>query len=276
MDTKTSIFLAALIMLVSSCGVQREVAYIDDAQRDTAEAILSDFASTVHPGDLLYIYVNSQTPESVVPFNEETNKIVSAMAGNSTGGVADGYLVSEEGKIVFPVLGGIQVMGMTHDSVAHEIENRLRDGGYVTDAVVSVSLMNFRVAVVGEVARPQEIHVPGVRLTIFEALALCGDLTMDGRRENVMVVRQEAMPAGEEGETTVVTTVVGEIDLTSKAIFDSPYYYLRSGDIVYVEPTDKKKRLATRDPDVPGYISLSVRVAGLVNQLFRLGYGPVR
>ena len=101
------------MMLVSSCGVQREVAYINDAQRDTAEVILSNFASTVHPGDLLYIYVNSQTPESVVPFNEETNKLVSAMAGNTKVSVVDGYLVSEEGKIIFPVLGGIQVMGIS-------------------------------------------------------------------------------------------------------------------------------------------------------------------
>lgn len=264
------------MMLVSSCGVQREVAYINDAQRDTAEVILSNFASTVHPGDLLYIYVNSQTPESVVPFNEETNKLVSAMAGNTKVSVVDGYLVSEEGKIIFPVLGGIQVMGMTYDSVAQTIENRLKDGGYVTDAVVSVSLMNFRVAVVGEVARPQEIHVPGVRLTIFEALALCGDLTMDGRRENVKVVRQETVTAGEEGESTAVNTIVGEIDLTSKAIFDSPYYYLRSGDVVYVEPTDFKKHLATRDPDVPSYISLSVKVAYLVSRLFRFEYSTTR
>lgn len=259
-----------ILAVFTSCGTQREVAYVSDAERDSAQAILSSFAATIHPGDRLYIYVNSQTPESVVPFNEETNKVVSGIRGNTSDNIVDGYLVSSEGTITFPVLGSLPAAGMTHDSLAHEIESRLSDGGYVTDAVVSVRLMNFRVAVVGEVAHPQELHVPGIRLTIFEALALCGDVTMYGKRENVTVIRQNVAAEStlpEESQTTA--THVGQIDLTSKEIFNSPYYYLRSGDIVYVEPTDRKKRIATRNPNIPSYISLTVSAARLVHILFR-------
>ena len=261
------------LTFLASCGAQREVAYISDAERDTAQAILSNFAATIHPGDQLYIYVNSQTPESVIPFNEETKtmtgKIV-ATGKQSGGGVVDGYLVTDAGTITFPVLGVLPAVGMTHDSLAHEIEIRLQDGGYVNDAVVTVSLMNFRVAVVGEVNRPREIHVPGIRLTIFEALALCGDVTMYGQRENVIVVRQNMATDGvdPEGDPSMAV-VVGQIDLTSKDIFNSPYYYLRSGDIVYVEPTAQKKKKAFRDPNTLNYISVSLNVAHLVSGLAR-------
>lgn len=280
--SKTSIiprrfaFVATLLFLVllTSCRTQREVAYINDAERDSAQAILSNFAATIHPGDQLYIYVNSQTPESVIPFNEETKTQTGKLAASGKGmggGVVDGYLVTDAGTITFPVLGVLPAAGMTYDSLAHEIEVRLRDGGYVNDAVVTVSLMNFRVAVVGEVMRPQEIHVPGIRLTIFEALALCGDVTMYGQRENVVVVRQSMVTDGGDPEGSPAAGVeIGQINLTSKDIFDSPYYYLRSGDIVYIEPNAKKKKVATRDPNVLNYISVSISVAHLITSIARM------
>ena len=277
--SKTSIiprrfaFVATLLFLVllTSCRTQREVAYINDAERDSAQAILSNFAATIHPGDQLYIYVNSQTPESVIPFNEETKTQTGKLAASGKGmggGVVDGYLVTDAGTITFPVLGVLPAAGMTYDSLAHEIEVRLRDGGYVNDAVVTVSLMNFRVAVVGEVMRPHENHVPGSRLTIFEALALCGDVTMYGQRENVVVVRQSMVTDGGDPEGSPAAGVeIGQINLTSKDIFDSPYYYLRSGDIVYIEPNAKKKKVATRDPNVLNYISISISVAHLITSI---------
>lgn len=262
---KITLLLTA-ILLLASCGVQREVAYISDAERDSAQYILSTFSSTIHPGDQLYIYVNSQTLESVIPFNEETNKQTHLNGGGAAPAV-DGYMVSQEGTIIFPVVGVIPVAGMTYDSLARDIESRLIDGGFVNDPVVTVSLMNFRVAVVGEVKRPRELHVPGERLTIFEALALCGDITMDGRRDNISVIRQASPQTSPEG---MGTTVVGQIDLTSKEIFNSPYYYLKSGDIVYIEPIDKKKRLASRNTEIPSYVSLAVSAAHLIQRFFNI------
>lgn len=119
--------------------------------------------------------------------------------------------------------------------------------------------MNFRVTVLGEVAHPKQLHVVGDRLTIFEALAMVGDITKDGKRENVSIVRSE------NGQQTV-----GTINLSSKEIFDSPYYYLKQNDIVYVEPSDLKKKLATRNERVPQYIALGVSSIVLVRTIWRI------
>ena len=250
------------VLMFPSCYHTKELAYVSDAERDSAQVIFNTYTSSIHPGDQLYIYVSSQTPESVIPFNEETNKSVSSLAGSGRKGTSeanratkaktDGYFVSNDGFIIFPVLGKIQVVGLTRDSLAHVIEHRLLAEGYVTDPVVEVKTVNFRVAVIGEVKNPQELHIETDRLTVFEALAMCGDITMDGKRTNVGVLRE-----------TDGVVAIGEIDLTSKEIFNSPYYYLRQNDIVYIEPTKKKKHLATRDPNILSYIQLGTSMTRL-------------
>ena len=242
--------MMAVAMFFSSCYHTKELAYVSDAERDTAQVILNNYTATIHPGDQLYIYVSSQTPESVIPFNEETNK------GSESIGV-NGYNVADDGCIIFPVLGKIPAMGLTRDSLAHVIEHRLLSEGQVTDPVVEVKMMNFRVAVIGEVQKPQELHLENERLTIFEALAMCGDITMDGKRTNVGVLREA------DGVVTL-----GEIDLTSKELFSSPYYYLQQNDIVYVEPTKKKKRLAVRDPNIPSYIQFGTSMTSFALMIY--------
>ena len=242
--------LVSIAMFFSSCYHTKELAYVSDAERDSAQVILNNYTATIHPGDQLYIYVSSQTPESVIPFNEETNK------GSESIGV-NGYNVADDGCIIFPVLGKIPAMGLTRDSLAHVIEHRLLSEGQVTDPVVEVKMMNFRVAVIGEVNAPQELHLTSGRITIFEALAMCGDITMDGKRTNVGVLREA------DGIVTL-----GEIDLTSKELFNSPYYYLQQNDIVYVEPTKKKKRLATRDPNIPSYIRFGTSMTNFALMIY--------
>lgn len=258
-----SVFL--VFVFIVSCSTTHELPYIADATRDSATPVANTYSSTIHPGDQLYIYVSSQTPESVIPFNQETNR--NALQGNSsltaqgsqpTANI--GYLVDEQGNIIFPVLGKIMSAGMTLDSLAKDLQHRLIVQGYVSDPIVTVQLMNFRVAVIGEVKVPREIHVDGTRLTIFEALAMCGDLTLYGKRDDIKVLRED------HGEYTL-----GQIDLTSRTLLDSPYYYLRQNDIVYVEPNDKRKRQSYDDAataqELAAYISLggsAVRTAYMV------------
>lgn len=274
------VFCAFVSLLLSSCRSNQELAYISDAERDSAQAILTDYVSTIHPGDQLYIYVYSQTPESVIPFNQEThthaaevNRLYSVDTThlavrqvqerskqsyrNVDKGVS-GYLVNEAGTIIFPVLGKMLVAGIAYDSLAHLIEQRLISDGYLNDPVVTVSPMNFRVSVVGEVNRPQELHITGERLTILEALAMCGDLTIYGQRENVTVVRSK------KGVATPIT-----IDLTKKAFFDSEVYYLQPNDIVYIEPNKLKKRRATVDENWPRYAAFGVGLAAAIYNITR-------
>ncbi len=271
------VFVATLMVLLQSCSSVREMAYITDAERDSAQQILSTYANSIHSGDLLYIYVYSETPESVLPFNQETHKqIVEVNRLNyvdtthvgvrqvqetarqnylSTSSSVPGYLVDEAGAILFPVLGNMTVGGLTYDSLAHVIEHRLIDGGYLKDPLVTISPMNFRVSVMGEVNRPRELHITGERLTILEALAMCGDLTIYGQRENITVVRNK------KGVATPIT-----IDLTKKTIFDSEVYYLQSNDIVYIEPNKQKKRSASLDENWPKYVVFgSALGAAIVN-----------
>lgn len=223
-------------LCVSACGSGREIAYINDAQRDSAEVILHTYTNSIHPYDQLYIYVNSANPEAADPFNQKIS--------------LQGYIVDESGYITLPILGKIVVSGFPIDSVQSRIEKLLIERGYVNDPVVTVNLMNFRVSVIGEVRSPQELHLEGERLTIFEALAQCGDVTGHGMRDNVLVVRDMG------GTDTIM-----QIDLTQKSVFESQAYYLQNNDIVYVEPTKKWKRRAYRDENVPQYISLGVSLS---------------
>lgn len=262
-----------LLLTLASCRTTH-LAYISDAQRDSAAAIMQTYTSVIMPGDLLYIYVASQTPESVIPFNQETrtyntavNTVQGVEATQGTQATASemngetryiktdvtGYEVKDDGTIDFPLLGKYSVVGLTKDSLSHIIEAQLKQHGYVNDPLVTIQLMNFRVTVVGEVRSPQQIHADGTRLTLLEALAICGDLTDYGKRENVTIVREV------NGQQTY-----GQVDLTSRTLFDSPYYYLQQNDIVYVEPTNLRKRTAVRDPNNPRYIAIAVGLAATV------------
>ena len=281
--------LLLVVLMFASCRSGQNITYIIDAQRDSAQTIIQSYTSSIMPGDKtiiqsytssimpgdrLYIYVEGINPQSVVPFNQETHRISVAAnrvmnVSNEDGVVSElgedaarvqylqsdisGYLVNEEGCIYFPVLGKMDVEGMTMDSLGSYLEYRLENEGYVKSPNVTVNLMNFRVTVIGEVRNPRQVHVDGTRLTILEALAISGDITDYGMRNNVIVMR-----------TNNGREEIGEIDLTSASMLESPYYYLHQNDIVYVEPNYKKKRHADEDPNVMSYISMGISISRLI------------
>ena len=257
--TKLLFFAALGAVMATSCKSTPELAYVHDAARDSASAITGEFTKGIQANDLLGIYVESETPAATIPFNQETNKIAVAdgVVMNPGASAVSGYLVNNDGDIVFPVLGKMHVLGLTHAELAKEIEERLVSEGHIIDASVTVKLMNFKVSVLGDVARPGQIVATGERLTIFEALSMVGDLTIYGQRHNVTVIREE------NGQRTI-----GEIDLTSKDIFASPYYYLHQNDVVYVEPNMKKKKQAERDPMTLTYISSAVSIVSVISSVF--------
>ena len=251
-----AIFGAGLLV---SCGPSKEIAYVSDAVRDSAMTITGEFSKGIQANDLLYIYVESETPDVTVLFNQETNKIakVDNVVINPGSSAVTGYLVNRDGDIIFPVLGKLHVLGLTHAQLAALIERRLVDEGHILDAVVTVKLMNFTVSVLGEVKQPGLIQVNGERLTIFEALSRVGDITLYGRRDNVTVIREE------NGVRTI-----GELDLTSQNVFNSPYYYLHQNDMVYVEPNTRRKHDAERDPLVQSYISMGLSILSTLSSMF--------
>lgn len=247
---------------MTSCKESAEIAYIANAYRDSPSPVTGQFTKGIQPNDLLSIYVESETPESTIQFNQETNKIAtqngSVLNPGASGARVAGYLVNHDGDIIFPVLGKVHVAGLTHNQLAEMLEKRLVSDGHIMDPVVTVKLMNFKVSVLGEVARPGMLNVDGERLTIFEALSMVGDMTIYGQRENVTVIREE------NGVRTV-----SYVDLTSERIFDSPYYYLHQNDVVYVEPNKLRKRTAESNRQlVLSYVSSGLGLISTIATIF--------
>ena len=201
---KLTIAAGAMAAVMVSCSSSSEIAYVKEAPRDTLTEITGEFTKGIQANDLLSIYVESESPEVTIQFNQETNKIAYANGTviNPGSSVVTGYLVNRDGDITFPVLGKIHVLGMTHEQLAKDLENRLVSDGHILDASVTVKLMNFKVSVLGDVMKPGMIQATGERLTIFEALSMVGDMTIYGQRTNVTVIREE------NGQRTI-----GEIDL---------------------------------------------------------------
>lgn len=235
---KRHIYLLPLLLAIAACSTPKDYAYLKDAPRNEEMPIQNRTETVIKKGDNIYIYVYSQFPETTIPFNQETNTLATRKKPH-------GYDVDDRGDIIFPVIGRVHAEGLTPEDFARELEGKLVAGRYVSDPLVSLKITNYSVTVIGEVMKPSELMCDDNRLSILEAIAKCGDITMDGIRTNVKIIRT----IGED-------IVVDSVDLTSQALLTSPYYYLQQGDIVYVEPTPKKKRKAYSDDDWPHYIRI--------------------
>lgn len=238
MKIRYILFLLTMILLFGSCATPK-IAYFTDIKPGTAEPVLNPLEIRVRPEDKISILVNSKDPLLENLFNLP---IVSRQIGSLTGasgasgnqGVT-GYTVNKDGEIDFPVLGKIQVGGMTREEIASCIKEELISKNLVKDPVVTVEFMNLTVSVLGEVANPGRFSIDKDRLTLLDALSLAGDLTIYGKRENVLVQREE------NGKK-----VLYKVDLNSGYdLYASPVYYLQQNDIVYVEPNSVRARQAT-------------------------------
>lgn len=179
----------------------------------------------VQKDDLLQIYIFAQNTEVAKPFNMVA--MMSDMGTSSSNPEQTAYLVDAKGCIDLPMLGQISVEGMTTLEIKEKISQELVSRNLIKEPVVTVRIQNFKVSVLGEVKNPGVVDVKGERITVLEALSKAGDLTIQGRRDHVAVIREV------DGKRTV-----NYLDLKSKEIFDSPYYYLKQNDVVYVEPNN--------------------------------------
>ncbi|NEM97746.1 polysaccharide export protein [Pontibacter sp. BT327] len=183
----------------------------------------------IQKNDLLSISISSLNPEASLVFNMPNLTATQAptVAGNVT--QASGYLVDQDGNIQFPFLGNVKAAGLTKKEFKNYITTELVRRKLLLDPIVNVRYLNYKVSVLGEVAHPSVLTIPNEKVTLLEALGLAGDMTIYAKRDNVMLIREE------DGKK-----VIRRIDLTSDVLFTSPYYYLRSNDIIYVEPNKSK------------------------------------
>lgn len=223
--------LLLTLLVLTSCRSSKEVLYMQDIGAKREQLLENGYEVIIHKDDLLSVMVNSRDPELALPFNMPT---VSYQLGNSYSQQRIlGYLVDAKGNIDFPILGQIHVEGLTRMQLKKLVKKRLIEGDYIKDPVVTVQFQNFKVSVIGEVARPGSFNISGDRVTLLEALSMAGDLSIYGRRDRVAVIREM------EGKR-----VVTFLDLRNSSIFDSPYYYLQQNDIVYVEPNKAKAQMS--------------------------------
>ena len=245
------ILVILTMFFLSSCAVPKNIAYFQNRLVDQPEQIDKHGGIVIQPKDMLSIVVSSKNPELVVIFNLP---VISYQAGSevvtsSYNQRLMGYVVDNEGYIDFPVLGKLKVSGLTRWELADTIKNKLIEEGYLTDCVVTVEFMNFKVSIIGEVNAPGTYTIEGDKVTVLQAISLAKDLTIFGQRENVTVIRES------DGERTMY-----QINLCDVSMFNSPAYYLQQNDIVYVEPSEIKARQSTTDDK--GLRMTSILVSG--------------
>jgi polysaccharide export outer membrane protein len=213
----------------SSCYGPKKIYYLQHLGDTTIQNSYAQKESTVHVGDQLYIFVSSLNTEASAVYNLPNFSVASAnmQQGQTQNNPVAGYLVDNKGQITLPKIGSLPVVGFTFSQLKDTIQNRL--AAYLKEPIVSIRLLNFRVSILGEVRSPGTFTVPYPDLTIFQALGLAGDLTINGVRETVLLVRQSDKEK-----------ITYRINLTDKNVMQHPAYFIQSGDVIYIEPNKTK------------------------------------
>ena len=231
---KTRFYLSLfLAIFLASCVSKKDVVYFqpksleEDIQKTD---IVQKYLPSLQDGDILSVTVSSLSPEASAMFNpymaaQASSSIQSSQTNNLP--PVSGYLIDEEGFITLPLVGKLKISGLTIKEATQTITAQLDK--FLQQPTVSVRILNFRVSILGEVARPSVYTIPNEKITLPEALGLAGDLTIYGQRNNVLIVRET------EGKREF-----SRIDLTKRDLFNSPYYYLHANDVIYVEATKGK------------------------------------
>lgn len=224
---------AAIVLFLASCTTPKKIAYFQDLQPGiSANHVTVSPEITLKPKDKMSIIVSTQDQRLTALFNLP---IVASSIGNMGGSYSSGmagYTVDNDGNIDFPVVGKLYVQGKTREQVAALIKEELTSRNLVKDPVITVEFMNLTFSVLGEVNNPGRVSINKDRVTLLDALSAAGDLTIYGKRDSVMVLRNEAG----------IQRVYG-VDLCSaKDLYSSPVYYLQQDDVVYVEPNGTRAR----------------------------------
>ena len=249
-------------MLLVGCNSTKEVAYLQNLDINKQESISASKGITIQPKDVLSIIVSCKDAELAAMFNlpvvsyQTNSEIVS-----STGGTQQllGYAVDENGEIKLPVLGKMKVAGMTRWEVQEKIKNELKSRELLKDMVVTVEFRNFKISILGEVKNPGSYSIEGDKVNVLEAISMAGDLTIYGLRDQVYVIREEG------GERTVY-----RLNLKSAEVFQSPAYYLKQNDVVYVQPNKVRAGESNLNENSMKSIGIWISIASLLTTVATL------
>ena len=230
-------FISAILFaaLLVGCNATKRVIY-DFNKNEDVKAILSDGQIRIKPHDRLTILVSSQNSELAAPFNASSsfNSLSASPVGvSSANGLQSVQVrtVDDKGMLEMPIIGKVLCTGKTRAELADEIAKKIIDGGYINDAMVNIQFTDMKVYVLGEVTRPGQFDITRDKITVLEALAMAGDMTIFGNRANVAVIRRSADDKKYE---------VYELNFLEGNQMSSPAFYLQQGDVVYVQPNKYK------------------------------------
>lgn len=255
-----STLIVCCVALLSSCISQRKMSYLRDVTAASADSINQTYQSLdenyIAKGDMLSIFVNALDVEAVRAFNMPVVNVQNLGSGvmTSSAGAIQGYWVDPDGNISFPVLGKLHVEGMTTTTLRDTLIQLISQS--VKDPIINISFMNFFVTVLGEVRNPGRHSVGAQGMTIFEAIGLAGDLTIYGKRNNVLISREV------DGKMEFA-----RLNLNDQAIFASPYYHIRQNDVIYVEPNVAR---SISSQNIPFYMSVVTTLGSMATLIVSL------
>ena len=247
MKNKKSIAILMAAITLASCQSYKKVPYLQSYESLTdksyKEIVINEvnqqdtlYDARIQPKDLLNITINTTDPQAAAPFNltmQTYNNIAQSNASTTSQPALQQYLVDNAGEIDFPVIGRLQVGGLTKNAAENLIREQLRP--YLKEIpIVTVRMSNYKISVLGEVNSPGTFTINNEKVNIFEALAMAGDMTVYGLRDNVRLIREDA-----DGHQHIITLNMNRAD-----IIQSPYYYLQQNDILYVTPNKTKAKTA--------------------------------
>lgn len=241
---KKIITLIVICVFLSSCVTKKEVVYFQNAKDFETIVNTDTFTAKLKVGDVISVFVSTFVPEAAKPYN---------LVIEGGQGQAVDYLIDVEGNIDFPVLGKVKLIGLTVEEAKQLFKKKFEEGNLLKDPVIIIRILNYRITIEGAVNSPGVYPVSGERISILEALSLAGGLSIKGKRENVLVVRDF------NG-----TKTYSRVDLTNKEIFNSPVYYLTQNDYVYVEPNNSAISGASGDTRVTSTLGITASIIGLV------------
>lgn len=236
--TKSSfIFFTFFLIFLSSCSSKKQVIYFNDINFEYQDKNIISVGK-IQPNDILSIIISSSSTELSAMYNLNQDQ-------NQNSNIFPGYLVNLEGKITLPILGKITVKDLSMAQLEELLVKILIEGKHLNEPIVTARLMNAKFTVLGEVNKPGTYTYSEQNISVLQALGYAGDLTINGKRENVLLIREE------NNAKTYIT-----IDMTSKQWFGSPYYYIKPNDVIYVNPNGPKVKTAGYIGNLGTFISI--------------------
>ena len=249
--------MLGLLLLLQSCVSKKEILYLQDIDSNPAYEVIFN-TTTLQPNDILKIEVSALMPEAALPYNK-ISPVGFQQANNLEIMKLDGYLVTANKTINFPLLGELSVAGKSTADLEFDIKNRLETGGYLLNPSVTVRLLNAKVTILGEVKKPGTFTFTENNMSVLQALGMAGDLTINGDRKDVILIREA------DGERTST-----HLNLTQTAWLNGPYQNIQPNDVLVVNPNGAKVKSAAFFGNASSFVaiaSLMISTAILINNI---------